>query len=102
MTLVTQTAVLHQGAHYEPGEVLPDVSPELEADLIERGLLGEGTPEAEVEAPEAAPAPEPDEGPDLSRLNKAQLSTVADEAGVEVPAGATKKEILELLQGAPE
>lgn len=102
MALVAQTAVLLCGVHYEPGEVLPDVSPELEADLIERGLLGEGVPSGSVTVPETPAAPDAgvtDEGPDLSRLNKAQLSTMCDEAGIEVPSGATKKDLLKLLQG---
>lgn len=101
MTLVTQTAVLHLGVHYEPGEVLPDVSPDLEADLVERGLLGEGTPSKPVpeETSIASASEVTDAGPDLSRLNKAQLSTMCDEAGIEVPSGATKKDLLKLLEG---
>lgn len=100
MALVAQTAVLLCGVHYEPGEVLPDVSPELEADLLERGLIGEGTPSEPVpeETSVASAAEVTDEGPDLSKLNKAQLATMCDEAGIEVPSGATKKEILALLQ----
>lgn len=97
---MTQTAVLHCGVHFEPGEVLPDVSPELEADLLERGLIGEGTPSKPVPVEEsvASASEVTDEGPDLSRLNKAQLSTMCDEAGIDVPAGSTKKDLLALLQ----
>ncbi len=38
-----------------------------------------------------------DQPTDLSRLTKAQLVAIAKERGVEVPRGATKERIIEIL-----
>ena len=92
---VLQDSVLYRGREYGPGEVIPDLDPDTEAGLVERGLLGKGRPKVE-EAPAPEPVREP-AGEDLSGLNKAQLVAVALERGVDHDSKATKAELLKLL-----
>ena len=92
--LVLQDSIIHRGHEYGPGEVIPDLDPELEASLTERGLLAKGGPT--VAAPVAEVVDTPD-AEDFSGLNKAQLVALAAERGVDHDPKVTKSELLKLL-----
>ncbi len=52
-----------------------------------------------VGAPPVADASPSGDAPDYSKMTKAELSAIASEHGIDVPKGATKGAIIELLRG---
>ena len=88
-----------RGHSYGVGETYPrkkfSPSPERVAFLLDGGYIAEESEEIEVESVEIA-----EETEDLSEKTAAELKAILKEKGVEVPARANKKELIQLIAEA--
>ena len=88
-----------RGHSYGVGETYPrkkfSPTPERVAFLLDGGYIAEESEEIEVESVEIA-----EETEDLSEKTAAELKAILKEKGVEVPARANKKELIQLIAEA--
>ena len=88
-----------RGHSYGVGDSYPrkkfSPSPERVAFLLDGGYIAEESEETEVESVEIA-----EETEDLSEKTAAELKAILKEKGVEVPARANKKELIQLIAEA--
>lgn len=88
-----------RGHSYGVGETYPrkkfSPTPERIAFLLDGGYIAEESEEIEVESVEIA-----EETEDLSEKTAAELKAILKEKGVEVPARANKKELVQLIAEA--
>lgn len=89
-----------RGYSYGVGETYPrkkfSPAPERVAFLLAGGYIAEESEETEVESVEIAEEMEV-ESEDLSEKTAAELKAILKEKGVDVPARANKKELIELI-----
>ena len=88
-----------RGHSYGVGETYPrkkfSPTPERVAFLLDGGYIAEESEEIEVESVEIA-----EETEDLSEKTAAELKAILKEKGLDVPARANKKELIQLIAEA--